>query len=228
MLLVQSQIDLFPVGKLLLIGVIFCTFLGFVLLAGGKASPSLLGITSCSWSYWALFAGFHVVTVLYTVAIGRHLQGKEQGCIQWTRRTAVLISIAGFASGCLGSLLLVGAGLVMGPLLLRFNVHPQVASSTALFCVFLGALSGAIQYWMVGALNMEYSVYLDCVAVLASVIGVRVVGWVVRRWGRPSLIVLLLAGVVAVSLVLVPVYDGVQMYESFKNDTFEAGFHSIC
>lgn len=206
----------------------FSTFLGFVLLAGGKASPSLLGLTSCSWGYWALLAGFHLVTVLYTVGIGWYLQGDQQSCMQWTPRTAALISTAGFAAGFLGVLLLVGAGLVMGPLLLRYNVHPQIASSTALFCVFLGALSGAIQFWMVGALNLQYSLYLDCVAALAAVIGVRVVSWAVRKWGRPSLVVLLLAGVVAVSLVLVPVYDGIQIYESVDNNTFEGGFNSIC
>ena len=222
-----SDSKLCPAGYLCVIVLEFGAFMGFVLLAGGKASPSLIGVSSCSWGYWGLFAAFHVLMLLLLVAIAWHLKGSES-CLSWSPRTSLVISVAGFASGVLGMLLLVGSGLIVGPLLLHLQVHPQVSSATALFCVFLGAFSGAIQYWMVGALNLQYALYLDVIAVMAAIIGVRVVNWAVKRWGRPSLVVLLLAGVVGASLVLVPVYDGVQIYESIQDHTFEGGFGSFC
>jgi uncharacterized membrane protein YfcA len=94
-------------------------------------------------------------------------------------------------------MLLVGLGMVLSPLLLSFHVSAQVTSATALFIVTFSAFSGAIQFWLAGVTNLQYSAYLDIIAVLPSIVGVRGVAWMIKRFKRTSLIVMLLAGVAA-------------------------------
>lgn len=213
----------------------FATFLVFVAVAGGKVSPSFLGITNCSWEYWAVVAAFHLVTCLYLSLIIRHLlrisatrqlNGSER--LHWTHSAVFRLASGGFLSGLCGNMLLVGSGMIQGPVLLSLQVPPQVTSATALFLVTFGALAGAIQYWLAGATNLQYAAYMDVIAVLASVVGVRAVSWAVQRFKRNSLVVMLLAGVVAVSLVVVPVFDAFVIWESVEDGTFQASFRSIC
>jgi uncharacterized membrane protein YfcA len=125
-------------------------------------------------------------------------------------------------------MLLVGSGLIFGPVLLAFKVHPQVSSATSLFLVLFSTLAGAVQYWLDGVLNLAYSAFLDIVAVFAGVLGTTVVIWAVQRYQRTSIIILLLAGVAFVSLIVAPVYNGVEMWRSMANGTFDGSFHSFC
>lgn len=158
------------------------------------------------------------------------LAGSEASAYRthWVPKEVVLLLGAAFVSGLCGSMLVVGSGLIFGPVLLELKVHPQVSSATALFLVLFGTLAGAIQYWLAGVLNVAYSAFLDVVAVLAAVLGTTVVTWAVQRYQRTSIIILILAGEVCVSLVVAPVYNGLEMWASVKNGTFQGSFRPFC
>lgn len=227
----QLSVSLFPsslvqVMQLAIIFGEFATFLVFVALAGGKASPSLIGIGSCSLGCWAIVTVFHLITFLYVGLLSRSFLWKSMNRVSeglhWTSRAVGLLAAGGF------SMLLVGSGMVQSPVLLSLQVSAQVTSATALFLVTFSAFLGAIQFWLAGVTNLEYAAYLDLIAVLASVVGVQAVNWAVRRFKRTSLVVMLLVGVAAVSLVIVPVFGTITLWESVKNGTFEGSFKGIC
>jgi len=117
-------------------------------------------------------------------------------------------------------MLLVGSGMIQGPVLLSLQVPPQATSATALFLVTFEALSGALQYWLAGGTNVQYAMYINVLAALASVVEVRAVSWAVRRFQRHSLVVMLLAGVAAVFLVVLPVLDAWVIWQSVEDGTF--------
>ena len=117
-------------------------------------------------------------------------------------------------------MLLVGSGMIQGPVLLSLQVPPQATSATALFLVTFETLSGALQYWLAGATNVQYAMYINVLAALASVVEVRAVSWAVRRFQRHSLVVMLLAGVAAVFLVVLPVLDAWVIWQSVEDGTF--------
>ena len=133
-----------------------------------------------------------------------------------------------FASGLCGSMLLMGPGMILGPVLLTYKTDPQVTSATTIFIVLLGAISSALDYWIAGLLTVDYAAYFDCIAVLASVLGVSVIKFTVKRYGRTSVVVFLLSGIAAFSCVLVPVYDGITVYDSIQDGSFRGGFNFHC
>lgn len=231
-----EPITLFPIAFVLLTQVAmilaeFAIFLGFVLVSGSRTSPSIVGIEVCSWSYWLVFALFHPVALLCSYLVYRYLLSTHESPsyrTYWLPKEVLQLLVTGLVSGLCGNMLLVGSGLIFGPVLLAFKIHPQVSSATSLFLVLFGTLAGAVQYWLDGVLNLAYSAFLDIVAVFAGVLGTTVVAWAVQRYQRTSIIILLLAGVAFVSLVVTPVYDGVEMWSSIANGTFNGSFHSFC
>lgn len=209
----------------------FAAFLTFVLISGSKTSASIVGIELCSWTYWLAFAVFHPVTLLCSYLVYRYLlAGSEAATYRthWVPKEVALLLGAAFSSGLCGNMLLVGSGVIFGPVLLGLKVQPQVSSATSLFLVLFSTLAGAIQYWLAGVLNVAYSSFLDVVAVLAAVLGTTVVTWAVQKYHRTSIIILMLAGVVCVSLVVAPVYNGLEMWKSAEEGTFQGSFQSLC
>jgi len=166
----------------------FATFLAFV--AVGR-SPLCLGL--CGLFVGVLDCGGCIS--LGHLPLGRTCREPSLANVQnsaswllWTRSAVFRLASGGVCSGLCGNMLLVGSGMIQGPVLLSLQVPPRVPSATAFFLVTFEALSGALQYWLAGATNVQYAMYINVLAALASVVEVRAVSWAVRRFQRHSLV----------------------------------------
>jgi len=65
--------------------------------------------------------------------------------VQFTTARLRCVSVAGLAAGSIASLVGVGGGMVIGPLLLQLKMMPSESSSTSGFMMVFTALSGTIQ-----------------------------------------------------------------------------------
>eukprot|EP00879_Flechtneria_rotunda_P020888 GHRR01021993.1.p1 GENE.GHRR01021993.1~~GHRR01021993.1.p1 ORF type:complete len:495 (+),score=150.04 GHRR01021993.1:450-1934(+) len=99
------------------------------------------------------------------------------------------VALAGTMAGLLG----IGGGMLMGPMLLASGVHPQSSAATSNILVFMSSSSAALAFLLVGRVKMEYAAAFCSVCGAASLAGLTVFGTLVRKSGRPSILVLLLA-----------------------------------
>lgn len=85
---------------------------------------------------------------------------------------------------------------------------PQVTQATASAMVLFSSSSAAAAFALEGRLNTGYAAVFGAACALAAFVGVGLVGEAVRRSGRASLVVMLLAGIVGAGCTLTVVFSG--------------------
>jgi hypothetical protein len=133
--------------------------------------------------------------------------GREPGV-----RTPGRLAVAGVASvlaGFIGGMLGVGGGMVVAPLLLAMRLPPPVAAATStLLVLFSSSSAAAAAAATSGALNGIYVAAFAPATAVAGAVGVVGAARYVKRSGRESAFVFLLAAVVAVGAVLTVAVSG--------------------
>ena len=104
---------------------------------------------------------------------------------------------AGLTSGLLG----IGGGMINGPLFVAMNLHPRVATSSCAFEILWTAISGVLLYAFAGKLGFAFIIWCVCIGFVAGLVGQFGLDAVLKRSGRPSLVVLLLGSIVAAACV---------------------------
>ncbi|GIL89672.1 hypothetical protein Vretimale_16642 [Volvox reticuliferus] len=133
---------------------------------------------------------------------------------------------ATFGAGLTGGLLGLGGGMVMGPLLLQIGVHPQVTAASSGAMVLFSSSAAVIQFALLHRLNGAYGGVFAAVSLVAGLIGTHAVARAIKRSGRPSIVVLALAGVMGIGTVCVAVFGLRQAANQLR--TGEMGFEGIC
>jgi uncharacterized membrane protein YfcA len=137
--------------------------------------------------------------------------------------------LAGVAAGLLG----IGGGMVIGPLFIQLDMHPKVGSSSCAFMILWTAISGVIQYYFADKLGWQFILYGIVIGVVSGQIGQHFVDHMLRKSGRPSVVIFLLGGIVLVACIAMTgtgVYklisglvDGANMFEF---DTYDFQCHT--
>jgi uncharacterized membrane protein YfcA len=221
----------------IMFGLVFL-MIAHALLIGGKASASLVGIQKCTAAYWGGYWAIFPVFVLVNVAVGYYLirenNVKEQlgypfqeGDIHWTPRTTLIISTICVVAGILSSLLGIGGGMVISPLLLQFNVLPEVTAATSSFMIMFTALAAVVQYIIAGRIVLDYGVYFATVGVVSSVLGQTTLTWFIRKYKKQSLLVFITAFIISASTVLLFI-SGLQTIITQYQAGVSMGFHGLC
>lgn len=68
----------------------------------------------------------------------------QEGDIVWTFKTTSVLLIISFIGGAITAIVGIGGGVIYTPLLLEFDVHPKVTTTTSLFLVLYTSLSNSI------------------------------------------------------------------------------------
>lgn len=92
--------------------------------------------------------------------------------------------------------------MIMGPKLLDMGVLPQVQSATTATTLFVMSSSTALAFLVGGIAPIDYAFYLASSTVVGAVFGKAVVGWIVKKYRRPSIIIFILGGIITVSVVV--------------------------
>lgn len=103
----------------------------------------------------------------------------------------------------------------------------QVTASTAVLMILFSSSAIALSLSFQGLLNHSYALAFAPVCFLASLVGVTLIGRVVRQSGRASIIVIILTVVITAGTVVTGVFGGIRSYEQIVNGG-DIGFHPIC
>ena len=102
----------------------------------------------------------------------------ERGAIQCI--TLVYIIAGGMSAGLLG----IGGGMIVNPLLLEFNIHPQAAAATSTLMVLFSSSSAALSFGFGHQLNLHFALIFGLCCMGASLVGVLLVQRIVNHSGK--------------------------------------------
>jgi uncharacterized membrane protein YfcA len=108
--------------------------------------------------------------------------------------------IAGVLAGALG----IGGGLVLGPLLLEMGINPLISTATSNFLVLFSSSSTSLQFIIMGMMNFNYGFACTICSTLGSLIGTLAIQKLLKKTGRPSILIFALGIVLGFSTILVP------------------------
>lgn len=223
----------YPRGKLAGFLLMWSIVVVSILLRGGRASPGMVAM--CSETYWIIGLTTAIILVLLSVssscraavaAVQDSVQ-PEDGSLQWTTKTSVYVSIWSLLAGFLAALCGIGGGMIMGPKLLELGCLPQVQSATTATTLFVMSTSTAIAFWVQGTATVDYSLWLGFATALGAVVGKALVGWLVKRLQRPSVIMFLLAGIIALSVVVMSITGLIDVVDDIVQGN-DMGFRDPC
>ena len=224
-----------PVDKFMFLVVMFVVVIALNLLKGGGASyASPLGIVCGSSGYWII--SFINIAWLFGLSLyaRQHLiaawKDKKRlgykylpGDVEWNERNTIVYPLLCVFAGMCAGLFGVGGGIVKGPLMLEMGVHPMVAAATSAVMILFTTMSATTTFIAFGTLTFDYAIYLFFFGLVATTIGQLVVGHLVKKYERVSLISLSIGAVVGLSTLLM----GFQaIYSLVAEESQESG--TIC
>jgi uncharacterized membrane protein YfcA len=230
-----------PRYELSLLAVVWLGLLGVLVVRGRKGTPSLIGVTPCSVGYWLTTAGGIAWLLGASVLAGRRLvlsvstslrQGGRllEGDVHWDGSRAARALGLAFAAGVLAGLVGVGGGMVLGPMMLELGVLPQVSSATTGTMILLTSSSAAAVFLLGGLVPLDYALALALVAFAGGFAGKVGVAIVVRRFRASALIILILGGLIATSMLATTAAGVLDLKAKFHAGTLRSSLalHTPC
>lgn len=93
--------------------------------------------------------------------------------------------------------------------MIGLGVPPSVSTSTGMYMILWSTAASTVMYLTYGTLNFEFGVWLAFWCSLGIISGVTLVGHLIRKSGRQSILVFFLVFMLALSAVLVGLDLGV-------------------
>jgi len=203
---------LFPRDRLGLTALAWLTVVALALARGGHGVPSLLPVSCGSGGFWALLAVAWLALGALTALVRARLLRERDSSLEafgtafgtarlaWNPTSTILVPATSAAVGVLAGLLGIGGGMLIGPLLLELGVEPLGVAATGAFVVLVTDSAIAMQYAVMGALPPAWqALLLATCAFMATMLGQMVSERIIQRRGTPSLVTLIIAGVIALS-----------------------------
>jgi len=188
-----------------------------IMKGGSKLNP--LNIVCGTTAYWAItLSALPLVFVISAISrchlVNMFHRKKEcqyeymEGDVEWnewhTIKYPLICSIAGLCAGMFG----IGGGIVKGPLMLEMGVLPEVTSATSATMILFTSSAATASYLLFNSLNYHYGFAVFCLGFVNTLVGQKVLNVMVKRYGRSSLIVLLIATIVGLSAVAMGLESG--------------------
>ncbi|EMS65673.1 hypothetical protein TRIUR3_00800 [Triticum urartu] len=220
-----------------LLSVWLCFFV-IHLFIGGEGAKGAFDIKPCGVAYWLITVAQIPVAVAFTACIA-HQKGKSQ-----TRKSQVVelatsvksrldalpvyaFPVAALLTGVMGGLFGIGGGLLLNPVLLHIGVPPKTASATTMFMVLFCASMSMVQFIILGVDGIVGALVYALTCFVASIVGLVVIEGAIRRSGRVSLIVLMVAAILALSAVVIACSGGVHVWAQYTSGQY-MGFKLPC
>lgn len=162
----------------------------------------MAGVHMCSWEYWCITG----IAFCFLLATGLSVRRSEVG------------SLFCFCVGALSSVVGIGGGVVLNPMLLGAGIEPLVATATVTVMITMVSSNATINFVLGGAIPMVPTLLLTAGTFIGSLCGKSVVGWLISKTGRNSILVFMLAAFMAISTVAVAVESIIPAIQEIGQD----------
>jgi len=120
-------------------------------------------------------------------------------------------------AGAVAAMCGIGGGMIMGPILVELKVPPPVSAATTATTLVVLSTSTLLIYICRGIAPANYSMFLSIFTLCGAATGKAIVGWWIRKTGKYSLIVWVLAGVTILSMVLMATQGAILATHDFSD-----------
>ena len=235
----RSPPPLFPRRKLWYAAVSWCVVAAVALARGGHGAPSMLpGVACGNGPYWLLLLAAWAALAALTAAVRALLLAETEASaasdaepraatLTWTRASTLAVPALCFGAGVAAGMLGIGGGMLIGPLLLELGVEPLAVAATGAFVVLVADTSVAAQYAVLGLLPGALGLQLAATAFAATSAGQAAAERFIRATGRPALVTLIIAAVIALSTLATGAVAARDLADAVRQGK-PMGFRSLC
>lgn len=225
-----------PLDDLFLIFSVYMIIIVGSLTKGSNKFKSVFGIEFCSAGYWLITAALMLILLGISYVCSRVIVSKyknklsagykfDSGDIKWEMKNCISLNIAGFLAGFIGAIVGVGGALILSPVLITYNIRPEVMTATTSFMIVFTSTVSALQFLIAGKIDIFYALWNLVFSLLGSALGVFGINGFVTKYKRSSLITLTLGVFQVISGIVSLVYG---IYDSVSRDNVDFGFHNYC
>ena len=207
-------------------------------LRGTPKAPSIIGIKKCSILDWSFFFTFVLIAFIMTL-IGVRINMREQALkekagvtcasdIKYRGKSLFFLIFFAFVGGWVSGAFGLGGGSVFNPLMIELGVPPTVSSSTGMYMILFSTFASSVIYLTYGALNKEYAIWLGFWSAIGIIVGIYIVETLIKKYSRQSIIVFIMCLVLGISAILVPIFNGLEVWRHIEEGKDIWKFTSIC
>jgi uncharacterized membrane protein YfcA len=98
--------------------------------------------------------------------------------------------------------------MLLSPWMMELGLPPVVAGATSSALVFLASSSAAISFALEGKLNVPFALSFGAATAVSALFAVFLLAQLVKKSGRPSMLVFLLASLMAVGAASTAAFAG--------------------
>lgn len=198
----------YPKEKLVALLVLWVGLILLTLFKGGKGVESLVGIDCESPWYIVLICLQFLWMFGFAIFFGHKLLQQQAARVAvrypfqaddpiWDSESLRFYGSFTFVAGIVAGLIGIGGGMVLGPLMLVMGIHPRVSSATTATMIVLTSSSVAVIFVTSGLVPWSYAVFFFCVCFCGAYLGKCQIDGYVKRTGRASLLIFILASIIA-------------------------------
>lgn len=133
--------------------------------------------------------------------------------LSYNGRPLALLLIFAFLGGWISGAFGLGGGSVFNPLMIELGVPPTVSTSTGMYMIMFSTFASSVIYITWGSLNLEFGLWLGFCSVIGIMGGMFLVDILIKLYKRQSIIVFILVLVLGVSTVMVPIFNGIEVWQ---------------
>lgn len=136
--------------------------------------------------------------------------------VVWSGRIVWVLPPVGLLAGFTAGLLGIGGGMIMGPLFVQMGLQPQVQAATSAYMVFWTGLSATFQYKYYNKISWNWILILVSIGFIDAQIGQRFINWYIKKYKRPSIIILILAMIIGIAIVALTIQQSIHIAHTWK------------
>jgi uncharacterized membrane protein YfcA len=219
----------FSPAVLVVLAVIWVLFNVIPFFRGGATTSSLVGVSFCSATYWALTFGPYPIAlaisaVMIKIAKNYPVVGPKADLN--TKMIAYMIG-AGFFAGICSGFLGIGGGVIKGPILLALGIEAEEMAATSSFMILLTSSINSIQFIARGSMPIaEFGIY-SAIGFVAFLIGANLIKVYIHRTNNRSIVLFVLGTAISISACLI-FYLGTDNIVSAVKNHQNMGFRPYC
>ena len=89
-------------------------------------------------------------------------------------------TLAAMICACTG----ISGGMVLGPLFLKYNMHPQIMPGTNQYIAMIASLAVFMQFIYLGNVDVKYTIYYGIISIWGAYVGIKIANRYTQRKGK--------------------------------------------